>query len=76
MIKQALKLEPQMLVNYLIKEVILYDDKIQIHYNSPIRMSPDHENGQGFIFNTKTVKILSFISGNLYSYNIKVEMLI
>jgi len=52
---QALKLEPQMLINYLIKEIVLFDDKIEIHYNSPIRISPD--DSQGFSFYSKTIKI-------------------
>ncbi len=25
-----------MLINYLIKEIVLYDDRIDIYYNSPI----------------------------------------
>ncbi len=50
---QALRLEPQMLVNFLVKEVVLYDDKIQIKYNSPIRTSPD--DSQGFSFYNKTL---------------------
>ena len=39
--KSALTLEAQMLVNYLIKEVVLYDDKMIIKYNNPLRTSPD-----------------------------------
>lgn len=31
----ALKLEPQLLINYLVKQIILYDDKMQIYFNSP-----------------------------------------
>lgn len=30
----ALKLEPQLLINYLVKQIILYDDKMQICFNS------------------------------------------
>ena len=52
---QALELEPQMLINYLIKEIVLFDDKIEIHYNSPIRISPD--DSQGFSFYSKTIQI-------------------
>ncbi len=42
----ALKSEPQMLVNYLVKEVIVYDDAIHIYFNSPLQTSP--EDSQGF----------------------------
>ncbi len=54
---QALNLEPQMLINYLVKEIIVYDDRIDVIYNSPIMISPDDENRQGFIFYSKTVKL-------------------
>ncbi len=55
---EALKLEPQMLINYLIKEIVLYDDRIDIFYNSPITKttnSPDES--QGFSFYTKSMKV-------------------
>ena len=29
---QALTLEPQLMINYLIKEIKLYDDKIEIYF--------------------------------------------
>lgn len=36
-----------MLVNFLIKKIVLFDDKIEIYYNSPIRISPDDESCRG-----------------------------
>lgn len=41
--QDALKLEPQMLINYLIKEIILFDNRADIYYNNPIKStdSPD-----------------------------------
>ena len=56
--EQALKLEPQMLINYLIKEVVLFNDHIEIHYNSPLKISPDDEN-RGFSFYSKTVRFMN-----------------
>lgn len=44
---QALKLEPNLLVSYLVKEIHLFDDKIEIQFNSPINKSPD--DSQGFL---------------------------
>jgi site-specific DNA recombinase len=38
--KEALKLESKMLINYIVKEIIVYDDKLQIQFNSPLRTSP------------------------------------
>lgn len=48
---RALQLEPQMLINYLVKEIVLFDDKVQIIFNNPLPQSPD--NSQGFSFCSK-----------------------
>ena len=45
---QALKAESRALINLLIKEIVLYNDKIEIHYNNPTTKSPDES--QGFLF--------------------------
>ena len=49
----AVDLIPQTLINYLVKEVILYDDKVIVKFNSPLRTSPD--DSQGFSFSHKKV---------------------
>ena len=38
--KEALALEAQMLINYLVKEIVMYDDKIEIFFHKPTRNSP------------------------------------
>ena len=53
---QALSLEPKLLINYLVKQITLYDDKIEIQFNAPIKVSPDDESRRGFSFYSKTVK--------------------
>ena len=45
--EQVLQAEPQTLVNLLIKQIILYDDKIEIYFNTPAA-GPD--NVRGFLF--------------------------
>ena len=45
--EQVLQAEPQTLVNFLIKQIILYDDKIEIYFNTPAA-GPD--NVRGFLF--------------------------
>lgn len=50
----ALKLEPQLLINYLVKQIILYDDKMQIYFNSP---SVSTNNTAKIPFKTKTYKL-------------------
>ena len=39
--EQALREEPKMLINCLIKEIVLFDDRMEIYFNSPIKKSPD-----------------------------------
>ena len=51
--ESAIDLAPQTLINYLVKEVILYDDKVIVKFNNPFRTSPD--NSQGFSFSHKKV---------------------
>lgn len=46
--EQALRMEPQLLINYLVQKIVLFDDRMEIYYNSPITNSPD--DGQGCCF--------------------------
>lgn len=41
----ALRQEPQMLIEMLVKEVILYNDKAEIIFNTPTRMNLDESQG-------------------------------
>lgn len=52
--QEALRLDPQMLINYFVREIILFDDKMEIHFNSPLRTSPDDD--QGFSFYSFQIK--------------------
>lgn len=51
--ERALKLEPQMLINALVKQITLYDDKMIITYNSPVSAGPDES--RDFFFYQRTV---------------------
>ena len=55
--KSALSLEAQMLIDYLIREIVLFDDKMEIYFNKPTRTSPDENRGfsvfTGTVANTK-----------------------
>ena len=36
--------EPKTLINYLVKQIVLYDDKMEIYFNNPIiNGGPDYE---------------------------------
>lgn len=56
---QALKLEPKLLIDYLIKQIKVFDDKIEITFNSPIKTSPD--SNQGFFIAEFTSKLPQYI---------------
>ena len=53
--EQALRLEPQMLVNYLIKKIVLFDDRIDIYFNSPIKSANSPDDNLGFCFYSETL---------------------
>ena len=55
--EQALMFEPQMIINYLVKEIIVFDDRIDIIYNIPINTNPDDESCRGFIFYMKNFRL-------------------
>ena len=72
---QALALEPKLLINYLVKQITLYNDRIVIQFNSPIKQSTDNDN-RGFFLCSKTIK-LSFkvpFRVNLKVYEFEIEM--
>ena len=41
----ALRMDPKMLISCLVKKIVLYNDRIEIIYNSPLRNSPDDSRG-------------------------------
>jgi hypothetical protein len=63
--EKALKAEPMILINYYVKEIVLYDDEIKIVYNSPIKIGPD--DSQGFSFYNKMSKISMNITNTPFS---------
>ena len=56
--RQALTYEPQMLISYFVKEIILYDDRIDIKFNHPLTYSPDRGTGQGFCFIMRNFRLI------------------
>ena len=52
--RSALKLEAQAMINYLVKEIVLYDDKIEIYFNQPTKISLD--DNRGFSICVKKIK--------------------
>ena len=66
--KSALEKEPLQLINYFIKEIQLYDDKMIIIYNTPKTINLDES--QGFSFFDKNVKMPYLIQNRQY-YGLK-----
>ena len=52
---KVLSRKAPLLINILIKEIILYDDKMKIKLYSPIKKSPDDD--QGLLFYTTITQI-------------------
>ena len=57
--KKAFEFESVMLINYLVDDIIMYNDKVEIIFNSPIQKSP---NDKGFSFMQRFTSIR--IAGN------------
>ena len=66
--EKALQLNPKLLVNYLIKEIVLFEDKIEIYYNSPIPTNPDES--RGFSFASEVIEISYSIPFRKYKANL------
>ena len=54
---EALKQEPLLLIDMLIKQIKLFNDKVEITFNSPIIKSPENK-GSFLTFKTKMKKII------------------
>ena len=54
-IGKAIRKEPAQMIRLLIKEIVVYDDKIEVYYNTSERTRPDGEDThQAFCFYTET----------------------
>ena len=66
--EEALRLEATMIVNMLVKEIVLYNDRIEIYINSPIKNGSDESQGfsfyKGFIGNQSihTMELAMYVS--------------
>ena len=72
---KALNLEPQTLINYIVKEIKAYNDKLEITFNTPIKTSPDNQ-GSSFLSILKQLNHLCFGRTTQNIINIKLEMCI
>ena len=56
-IRKAVEKDPALMIKTLIKEIILYDDKIEIYYNYTKNKSPDDDDHRGFCFYEEIVEL-------------------
>lgn len=56
--KQGIQMEPIYLINYLVDEVLLYNDKIEIKFITPITKSPD--DGRDFLLYKENATIPTY----------------
>ena len=68
----ALLQESQMLINYLVREIIVYDNEIQIYFKSPLQTSPD--NSQGFSLYTGVGNLQHKLPNKPMLENIKMKI--
>lgn len=70
---EGLKFDPFMLINYIVKQIKVYSDKVEIILNSPIKKSP---NDKDFLFYSKYRKMIKIIQNRVEpnTLKIKVEM--
>lgn len=57
--KTALRQSGLALINYIIKEVKLYNDKAEIIFNTPIKKSPNNEDSSFFSINKSAKKMMT-----------------
>ena len=69
--QDALKEEPLVLINYLIKEIKLYNDKAEFTFNTPLRTSPN-EQGSSFLSTTRNMK--KFIQNQIKPKMIEIQI--
>ncbi len=59
---EALKMNPELIINYVVKQIKLYDDKIEIQFNTPLNES-SNRNGLSFYCGKK--KIVDMVKNQL-----------
>ena len=66
---QAMSLEPQQLINYLVKEIIVFDGKIEMKFNTPLKTSPNKK-GSSFLSRFEKANVFSINKFDLHTFNV------
>ena len=71
---QALKMEGAMLINLFIRKIVLYNDKIEIYLNTPLRNGPDDDRGCSFFGGVGNLPRTSMQKNEEGCWTIRIEM--
>ena len=63
---KALQLEPKMLIDYIVEKVVLFDDKVEIHFNRPSHYNLEAE--KGFCFFKTGPHHIHYFNANVRVY--------
>ena len=74
--EKALKQEAQALIGTLIKEIIVFDDKIEIFLNTPIRKDPDENRDFSFYKGISLFPVITEKKKEPYLYEMEIEMFV
>ena len=72
---EALKMESAMLIDLFIRKIVLYNDKIEIYFNTPLRNGPDNDRGCSFFVGVGYLPRVSLHKDEYETDIIKIEML-
>ena len=68
---EALKLDPFMLINYIVKGIKVYSDKVEIIFNNRIKISP---NDKGFLFYSNLEKMKKIVQNRVEPKTLKIKV--
>ena len=72
---EALKIEGAMLIDLFIRKIVLYNDKIEIYFNTPLRNGPDDDRGCSFFVGVGYLPRATLHKDEWEADIIKIEML-
>ena len=70
--EKALRLESKILIDYMIKEIKIFEDKIIIQFNNPLQKSPD--SSQGFLLFEEYANMPKYIQNKIKTIMIEFEI--
>jgi len=72
-LKESLLLQPKELIQALIKTIVVYDDKIEITFNTPIEKNPENKTPGSFYLCKITKNLTNYIDNIKQEYTIDIE---